>query len=43
MIVKKQGTCLGYSEKELEIIRKVTTGYSTRKKNQVRFDPSELK
>jgi hypothetical protein len=41
MIVERQGTVLGYTDKELALIRKLTDGY-TKKTNQVRFDPKEL-
>ena len=43
LIIEKQHTCSGYSDKELSRIRELTAGYSTKKSNQVRFDPSELK
>ena len=43
IIVKKQGTCLGYSDEELKRINELTAGYSTRASNKVRFEPSELK
>jgi len=42
LIVKKQGTTLGYTPEELKRIRELTAGYSTKKLNQVRFDPSDL-
>ncbi len=41
MIVERQGTTLGYTDKELALIRKLTDGY-TKKTTQVRFDPKEL-
>ena len=43
MIVKKQNTCLGYSIAELERIKELTAGYSTKKSNSIRFNPQDLK
>jgi len=42
LIISKQKTTSGYTPEELKIIRELTTGYSTKKANQVRFDPAEL-
>lgn len=42
LIIKKQGTVPGYTPEELKRIRELTAGYSTKKLNQVRFDPSDL-
>ena len=42
MIVKKQNTCLGYTDQELEKIKKLTDGYTVKKAATVRFDPSTL-
>ena len=43
IIAEREGTTLGYTDAELKRIRELTAGYSTKKSNQVRFDPSELK
>ena len=43
LIIKRQKTCPGYSAVELSRIRELTAGYSTKKSNKVRFDPSDLK
>jgi len=43
LIIKKQKTISGYTPEELTKIKELTAGYSTRKANMVRFDPSELK
>lgn len=42
LIIERQGTVPGYTPEELNRIRELTAGYSTKKTNQVRFDPSEL-
>lgn len=42
LIVEKQNTCLGYSDSEVKRIKELTAGYSTKKLNQVRFDPNDL-
>jgi hypothetical protein len=42
LIIKKQGTTPGYTPEEISRIKELTAGYSTKKSNQVRFDPSEL-
>jgi len=42
LIIKKQGTVAGYTPEELSRIRELTAGYSTKKTNQVRFDPADL-
>lgn len=42
MIIEKQNTCLGYSDKEIARIKELTAGYSTKKSNKIHFDPSEL-
>lgn len=42
MIIKKQNTCHGYSDKELKKINELTAGYSARKQNMVRFDPKNI-
>lgn len=43
LIVERQKTTLGYTDKEIARIKELTTGYSTKKANSVRFDPGELK
>lgn len=40
LIAERQGTTLGYTQPELERIRELTSGYSTKKANTARFDPS---
>lgn len=42
LIVERQNTCLGYSSEELKRIKELTSGYSTKGSNQVRFDPNDL-
>lgn len=44
LIISRQGTTPGYSNEELDYIRKVTTGYSDRNSGMVRFEspPGEL-
>jgi len=42
LIIERQGTVPGYTPEELNRIKELTAGYSTKKSNQVRFDPSEL-
>lgn len=42
LIIKKQGTVAGYTPEELNRIRELTAGYSTKKSNMVRFDPTDL-
>lgn len=42
LIIKKQGTVLGYTPEEIKRIRELTAGYSTKLTNQVRFDPADL-
>ncbi|MFA6325413.1 MAG: hypothetical protein WCX46_04275 [Candidatus Paceibacterota bacterium] len=42
LIIKRQGTVAGYTPKEINRIKELTAGYSTKKSNQVRFDPSDL-
>jgi len=42
LIIKKQGTVPGYTPEELKRIRELTSGYSIKKSNQVRFDPADL-
>jgi len=42
LIIKKQGTVAGYTLDELKRIKELTAGYSTKKTNQVRFDPTNL-
>ncbi len=42
LIINKQGTVAGYTPEELKRIRELTAGYSTKKLNQVRFDPTDL-
>jgi hypothetical protein len=42
LIIKRQGTVPGYTPQELKRIVELTAGYSTKKTNQVRFDPAEL-
>ncbi len=42
MIVKKQGTTLGYTDKEIARIKELTDGYTSKKSNQVKFNPNEL-
>ena len=43
MIVEKQGTTLGYTDKEIARIKELTAGYSTKKSNQVKFNPDDIK
>ena len=42
LIIERQGTVPGYTPQELKRIAELTAGYSTKKTNQVRFDPTEL-
>ena len=42
LIIKKQGTVPGYTPEELNRIKELTAGYSTKKANQVRFNPADL-
>ena len=42
LIIEKQGTVAGYTPEELKRIRELTAGYSTKKNNNIRFDPSEI-
>lgn len=42
LIVKKQGTCLGYTPEEVKYIREKTDGYTTKRSGAVKFNPADL-
>lgn len=42
LIIKMQGTTPGYTDKEIQRIKELTEGYTVKKVNAVKFDPSQL-